>query len=278
MFNGEYSSDEIGCWMRDPKPQGQEDEDKYWLTRMTHNQLLQEFSSKEDFRTKVATRNYSLVHRFSGNSQAVYAGSFYYAEEGAAKLIIFNLKTKDSSFIDLEHILGSPQALPGMPLKSIRHTRSHQHQKRIHSGKSNGQRKKLYTNQINHMDIATDENGVWLVYPNIRSHCNNTVVVKCNRNSVENIWNLTVDYHEIGETFIMCGILYGIRSTNELNTHISFAYDLFQNEELDNVNQISFTNPFQSTQFVSYNSRHKKLYTWDKGNILEYQLKIESTQ
>ena len=30
-----------------------------------------------------------------------------------------------------------------------------------------------------------------------------------------------------------------------------------------------------NTTYVGYNSKHQTLYTWDKGNILEYLLKIE---
>jgi len=130
-------------------------------------------------------------------------------------------------------------------------------------------------NRLNTIDISADEDGIWLVYPNLYSQANYTVVMKLNGTSIDFIWNLTIDYHKVGDTFIMCGVLYGVESLVQLNTRISFAYDLYQNKELKQLEQIVFTNPFETTQFISYNAHYKKLYTWDKGNILEYQLKIQ---
>ncbi|OTF82041.1 hypothetical protein BLA29_010175 [Euroglyphus maynei] len=128
------------------------------------------------------------------------------------------------------------------------------------------------------MDISVDENGAWVIYPNIYSELNNTIIMKFNGTSIEFIWNLTVDYQRLGETFIICGILYGIDTTKQLHTHIAFAYDLYENVELKTMfqQQIEFTNPFMNTTYVGYNSKHQTLYTWDKGNILEYLLKIET--
>ncbi|KAH7643996.1 gliomedin-like protein [Dermatophagoides farinae] len=196
VFYGERS-DQIGCWMRDPNPIRPEDGEKYWLTRIEYNKLLEEYDTKEMFRNRIITKNYTLLYPFSGNGQAINSGIFYYAEENTYKLIMFNINSNN-----------------------------------------NDKRKLLYTNQLNHMDISVDENGAWVIYPNIYSELNNTIIMKFNGTNIEFIWNLTVDYHKLGETFILCGIIYGIDSTQQLHTHIT-------------------------------------LYTWDKGNILEYLLKIE---
>ena len=136
--------------------------------------------------------------------------------------------------------------------------------------------KRLYSNHLNKIDIAADENGIWLVYPNLYSEANHTLVMKLNGTRIEFVWNLTVDYHKVGDTFIVCGILYGIESTTAPTTHISFAYDLYHNKELKRLEEVGFTNPFIDTQYISYNARYQKLYTWDNGNILEYSLKIEN--
>lgn len=273
VFYGNYNETDIGCWMRDPKPVKQEDEKKYWVTRTHLQYLLEEFDSKENFRNKLVTQNYTLDHRFSGNAQAICSGSFYYSEEGTNKLVIFNLDSKVSGFVDLQP---NVRPFPYLPTpKSARHVRNHR-LRRWRRDNTN-ERRKLYKNQLNQMDIAVDENGIWVMYPNMNSDVSNTIVTKINSTGgIEFMWNLTIDYNKVGDTFVVCGILYGLDSLTQFTTHISFAYDLYQNVELSDLEQIQFTNPFNSTQYVGYNWRHQKLYTWDQGNILEYPLKIET--
>ncbi|KAH9494330.1 Olfactomedin-like domains containing protein [Dermatophagoides farinae] len=342
VFYGERS-DQIGCWMRDPNPIRPEDGEKYWLTRIEYNKLLEEYDTKEMFRNRIITKNYTLLYPFSGNGQAINSGIFYYAEENTYKLIMFNMYKSEWEFINLEPnpiainvgntVIGRSSSTTSMlqPLLSTiknklpRHVHHHhyynkhqhhhyqqqqQQQQKYRNNRlkrnqnnvdnnqqlneqhnvdddgdnddddgsnsnNNDKRKLLYTNQLNHMDISVDENGAWVIYPNIYSELNNTIIMKFNGTNIEFIWNLTVDYHKLGETFILCGIIYGIDSTQQLHTHIVFAYDLYKNVELKNFEQIEFTNPFMNTTYVGYNSKHQTLYTWDKGNILEYLLKIE---
>lgn len=341
MFYSEYGSKEIGSWMRDPRPSRPEDREKYWLTRIEFNRLLEEFDSKEKFRNKVVTKNYTLIYSFDGNAQTIYSGIFYYAGLGTQKLIMYNLETSESAFINLEikhfhpnvrnsynqlkqlnqsanqkirrdvweleaeeeeeeKIRENFENLPKFPIyhhryQHRRHYNHQQHRPRRHQkqiemkqssidvenfsnfSKVNRSLKRLYSNQLNQMDIGSDENGVWVIYPNIYSDLNNTIVMKFNRTEIEFVWNLTVDYHRIGNSFIMCGIWYGIDSIVTLQTSIAFAYDLYENREirLDRSEPIEFTNPFQETQFVGYNSLHQTLNTWDHGNLLEYLLKID---
>ncbi|UXI16193.1 U2 snRNP-associated SURP motif-containing protein [Sarcoptes scabiei] len=341
VFYSEYGSKEIGSWMRDPRPSRPEDREKYWLTRIEFNRLLEEFDSKEKFRNKVVTKNYTLIYSFDGNAQTIYSGIFYYAGLGTQKLIMYNLETSESAFINLEikhfhpnvrnsynqlkqlnqsanqkirrdvweleaeeeeeeKIRENFENLPKFPIdhhryQHRRHYNHQQHRPRRHQkqiemkqssidvenfsnfSKVNRSLKRLYSNQLNQMDIGSDENGVWVIYPNIYSDLNNTIVMKFNRTEIEFVWNLTVDYHRIGNSFIMCGIWYGIDSIVTLQTSIAFAYDLYENREirLDRSEPIEFTNPFQETQFVGYNSLHQTLNTWDHGNLLEYLLKID---
>lgn len=363
VYYGEYSDNEIGCWMRDPKPLKPEDESKYWLTRMEENKLLQEFDSKENFRNKIISKNYTLLYPFGGNAQAIYSAIFYYALADTFRLIMFNLNTLDTADINLEANINN---LPPRPPPSLgknhypngivngkyngpneyqspvstsllwptlskivdnnnddstilaRHVRNtnkhphyHHHHQRYHhhyhyhdnnhkrgrnrrrtatdletnnntkgltksSSMKNDTGKRLYTNQLNHLDIGADENGIWIVYPNIYSELNNTIVMKFNGTSIEYVWNLTIDYNQIGDTFIMCGILYGIQSVNQLTTNIAFAYDLYNNVDYEHLQQIQFTNPYMDTKYIGYNAKHRTLYTWDNGNILEYLLRIEN--
>jgi hypothetical protein len=101
------------------------------------------------------------------------------------------------------------------------------------------------------------------------------MVMKFNGTQIEYIWNLTIDHQTVGEMFIICGVLYGIESVSERNTKIDFAFDLYRNQQIDV--SIDFTNPFSQTNFVSYNPKYQKLYTWDKGNQLEYPVRFNES-
>lgn len=254
-------------------------EGKYWMTRMHENKLLEEYSSKEKLQLKNATATHMLIHEFTGNAQVVYAGSFYYSKK-PGELIRFNLKEHQTASLNLANIFKkeSPIAPPKSRTHPVRHNRSlRRRQNTPH----------LYSNALNIMDILSDEHGLWLIYPHHNSGGGNTtLVIKLNATaesstlgleSITKIWNLTIDYSKYGEMFIICGVLYGIESSTESNTRIAFAYDLYRDQELELPETINFTNPFLSTAYVSYNARSQLLHTWDNGNILEYQLKIDNT-
>ncbi|KAI2798941.1 Olfactomedin-like domain protein [Blomia tropicalis] len=282
VLYAEFESSTRGCWMRDPKPLKPEDEDKYWLTRTDDNQLLFEYNNKDLFRQNKVSRNYTLFYRFTGNAQAIYSGLFYYAEDGATtfKLVFYNLANQEAGFINLEPV--SNALRPSILLSSASRGKTARHM-HSHSGKHRGRREakpiteRLYTNQLNKMDISIDENGVWIIHPDLSNvdDSNHTIVRKVNGITLEYSWKLTVDYNHHGDMFIMCGILYGIDSTNHHSTHISFAYDLYENIEIRQLESIQFTNPFLNTSYIGYNGLHHKLYTWDNGNVLEYPLKID---
>lgn len=61
---------------------------------------------------------------------------------------------------------------------------------------------------------------------------------------------------QVGEMFIVCGVLYAVDSVTERNTKIRLALDLYRNNVVDDVN-LAFTNPFKKTTTVGYNHRTK---------------------
>lgn len=71
----------------------------------------------------------------------------------------------------------------------------------------------------------------------------------------QQIWNISLDHHKVGEMFIVCGVLYAVDSVTERNTSIRFAFDLYKNTLLD-VN-LPFANPFRKTTMIEYNQKHK---------------------
>lgn len=63
-------------------------------------------------------------------------------------------------------------------------------------------------------------------------------------------------YLQVGEMFIVCGVLYAIDSVTERNTKIILAVDLYGSYVLTDVN-LSFTNPFKNTTMALYNPETK---------------------
>ncbi|XP_065323688.1 uncharacterized protein LOC135930827 [Gordionus sp. m RMFG-2023] len=87
------------------------------------------------------------------------------------------------------------------------------------------------------------------------------------------MWNITLKYRFVGNAFMICGIIYGLKNAEIEHTVIDFAYDLYENEQIYLI--IPFDNPYQKTTMLSYNSRDKSLYSWDRGNQLIYPLRFE---
>ena len=71
-------------------------------------------------------------------------------------------------------------------------------------------------------------------------------------------------FTQVGEMFIVCGVLYAIDSTTERNTKIRLALDLYTSKLLDV--SLAFTNAFRKTTTVGYNHRNKvrtiMFYSW----------------
>lgn len=64
---------------------------------------------------------------------------------------------------------------------------------------------------------------------------------------------------QVGEMFIVCGVLYAIDSVTERNTRIHLALDLYRGNLLNDVN-LSFTNPFKNTTMALYNPETKVFF------------------
>lgn len=119
----------------------------------------------------------------------VYNGSFYYQERDRPRILRFDLGSRKYTHLDV----------PGLP---------------VHGDNF------LYTTQYNYADLATDDNGLWLIYGLPQS--NNTVVLKLDAwaMTVQFGWNITFNHHKVGEMFIVCGVLYAVDNVTVHNTKI----------------------------------------------------------
>lgn len=135
----------------------------------------------------------------------------------------------------------------------------------------------LYNLPHNYLDLAVDENGLWAVY---HYDFENFLVVsklELSDMTVVHTWNLTnvsANITSVGNTFIMCGILYGIENSSTVDTRINFAYDLYNEEELEV--DVAWKNPYGHTTMLEYNPYDRRLYFFDKGRLLSAPVRIRN--
>lgn len=232
---------ELGTWMQDTSPLYTDLNEKFWVTLDNEKTSLYEYDRKEDAQKDSYSRKYSLPYAFTGSGHVIYNGSFYYQQEGTNKIVRFEMATETTGAL----------VIPDAPYRD-----SHF----------------LYNTRYNYVDLAADENGLWIIYANPFN--NNTMVMKFHpyKLQTEFVWNLTLNHRNVGEMLVVCGVLYVVQSVTERNTRISSAFDLYKNRSLE-VN-LDFTNPFRQNIMISYNPNSEVIYTWDRGNQLIYPLRF----
>lgn len=232
------STEEIGAWFQDAMPTDKT-ENKYYSTFASDTNHLYEYNSRDAFRSNNKTAIYEVPFPFTGTGHLVYNGSFYYHQAKSQMMVRFEFN----------------------------HATNHATQ--IVDASYNDEHY-LYSSELGYMDVMADENGLWVVYS--AKDTNNTLVRKLHPYTLatEYMWNVTLPHRSVGEMFIACGVLYAVDSVTAPSTRIRFAFDLYQNKILEA--NIPFSNPFRSNSMIAYNPKHRKIFTWDKGNQLVYPI------
>ncbi|XP_017084130.1 uncharacterized protein LOC108116650 [Drosophila eugracilis] len=232
-------NEKFGSWLRDPSPDS--DREKTFVTNENDPYNLFEFTTRIQYRmNSIPRRKYEIQEGFHGNAHVVFNGSFYYQQRNS------DLVVK----LDLTSLKKITTQLP-------------------YAGVAAANR--LYTTDFNYMDFNVDEVGLWVIYSTYNS--NNTMVAKLDAETLKMQYNfnITLDHHQFGEMFIVCGNLYAIDSGTDKNTQIRYVVDLYKGKLLNT--NLPFSNPFSHTTTVGYNPLTVELYSWDKGNALTYPIR-----
>lgn len=228
--------------MQDSEPTSPENALKYWYTTEKEPTILYEFKNKDGFKNNKDYKTIQLQEPFSGNSHVIYKSSFYYHRNGTNRLQRLDLKTSETSSMT------------------------------IHDASYLPQDNRLYELNYNHMDISVDENGLWVIFAS--NNTNNTLVMKLRDDlHEERVWNISLDQKQMGEMFVVCGVLYGVESVLDTFTKIRFAFD-FRLASTIEIN-VNFSNPFRENSMINYNPRARQIYAWDLNNLIEYPIKFE---
>ncbi|XP_072555717.1 adhesion G protein-coupled receptor L2 isoform X5 [Paramormyrops kingsleyae] len=238
---------QAGAWCKDPLQAG----DKIYFMPWTpyRTDTLIEYSSLEDFQNTRQTITYKLPHRVDGTGFVVYDGAVFFNKERTRNIVKFDLRTRIKSG---EAIINNANYHDTSPYKW--------------GGKTD-------------IDLAVDENGLWVIYA---TEQNNGMIVISQLNPYtlrfEATWETVYDKRSASNAFMICGVLYVVRSTYEENESeisrsvIDYIYNTKQNrgEFVD----IQFPNQYQYIAAVEYNPRDNQLYVWNNFYILRYNLEF----
>uniref|UniRef100_A0A8D0ANC4 Adhesion G protein-coupled receptor L2 n=1 Tax=Sander lucioperca TaxID=283035 RepID=A0A8D0ANC4_SANLU len=244
LFEAEQQA---GAWCKDPLQAG----DKIYFMPWTpyRTDTLIEYSSLDDFQNARQTITYKLPHRVDGTGFVVYDGAVFFNKERTRNIVKFDLRTRIKSG---EAIINNANYHDTSPYKW--------------GGKTD-------------IDLAVDENGLWVIYA---TEQNNGMIVISQLNPYtlrfEATWDTTYDKRSASNAFMVCGVLYVVRSTYEDNESevskslIDYIYNTKQNrgEYVD----IHFPNQYQYIAAVEYNPRDNQLYVWNNFYILRYNLEF----
>lgn len=121
------------------------------------------------------------------------------------------------------------------------------------------------------IDLLADEQGLWVVYSS--TDANGFILISSlDQDTLEitQTWRTNYPKNAAGNCFIVCGVVY---CTNGFDSHINkinYKFDTkTENEEFLN---IPFDNKFLKTYSLNYNGRDQKLYGWDNGHQMIYDL------
>ncbi|XP_068444293.1 adhesion G protein-coupled receptor L3-like isoform X9 [Clinocottus analis] len=242
LFESDHQS---GAWCKDPLQAS----DKIYYMPWTpyRTDTLTEYSSKEDFIAGRPTTTYKLPHRVDGTGFVVYDGALFFNKERTRNIVKFDLRTRIKSG---EAIIANANYHDTSPYRW--------------GGKSD-------------IDLAVDENGLWVIYA---TEQNNGRIVISQLNPytlrVEGTWDTAYDKRSASNAFMICGILYVVKSVYEDddNEATGNKIDYIYNTELskDGSLDIPFPNSYQYIAAVDYNPRDNLLYVWNNYHVVKYTL------
>ncbi|KAG8448806.1 hypothetical protein GDO86_015760 [Hymenochirus boettgeri] len=125
------------------------------------------------------------------------------------------------------------------------------------------------------IDLASDEDGLWVIY-STEQNAGNIVISKLGSISlvVEKTWSTSQYKTSVTNAFMVCGVLYATRTLNTRKEEIFYMYDTKTNKE----GQLSIIleKMMENVQSLSYNPNDHKLYMYNDGYLITYDLSFKT--
>jgi hypothetical protein len=199
-----------------------------------------------DLASDTPSRTWTLTTGSDGTGGVVYDGVFYYNGSSTGNMIKYDLTLMAQTGSVL------------LPDAGFRNTYN-------------------YTwGGFSDIDFAVDESGLWVLYAT-PGNGGKLVVSKLNTAdlSIVQTWNTNSEIKtDMGNAFVICGVVYCIDSYSDASTTINYKFDT--NTSTDTSISIPFINsPGDYNSMVDYNPNEKVLYSWDNGRLQKYSITLE---
>ncbi|PNI43558.1 OLFM4 isoform 1 [Pan troglodytes] len=234
-----------GAWGRDYSPQ-HPNKGLYWVAPLnTDGRLLEYYrlyNTLDDLLLYINARELRITYG-QGSGTAVYNNNMYVNMYNTGNIARVNLTT---------NTIAVTQTLPNA----------------------------AYNNRFSYanvawqdIDFAVDENGLWVIY-STEASTGNMVISKLNDTTLQvlNTWYTKQYKPSASNAFMVCGVLYATRTMNTRTEEIFYYYDTNTGKEgkLD----IVMHKMQEKVQSINYNPFDQKLYVYNDGYLLNYDLSV----
>ncbi|KAF3698890.1 Olfactomedin-like protein 2B Photomedin-2 Precursor [Channa argus] len=227
-----------GAWMRDARGHG----NVIYLTNGHYGNNLLEFRDMDTFKSGQASNSYKLPYSFTGTGHVVFNGAFYYNRAFSRDVIRYDLRHRYvAAWTTLHDALLEEQA----------------------------QRTQT------EVEIAVDESGLWLLYPALDTegfHQEVILLTHLRARDLQPVRSFRTGLRRghYGNTFLVCGVLYAVNSMEHRYANVTYAFDT--HTFTHTVPSLAFTNMHAHTSQLAYCPLDKKLYAWDNGHQMMYDV------
>lgn len=134
-----------------------------------------------------------------------------------------------------------------------------------------------YTNlPSQNFDFAADETGLWVIYATAESN-GKIAIAKIHEASfgIEEKWQTSVYKPGVTNAFMVCGVLYAVRTVDIQYEEIFYKYDTSTKQE--SFVSIPFERFRDKFSNLDYNPTDQKLYMYNNGYYVSYHLWFNHT-